>query len=143
MPAAGSEYSGLSDGDLLRSVGAGGLDALLTLDYHRQPEVWAELLLDIADGSGRLVRLKPGPRDGASVLSLTRVWVKGYEKLEAFLKDPAIGLVQVGREWTSSRSIPGGVRGYTRLQVARLTQQEMHIAPDNTLRTPGRPRLRD
>jgi hypothetical protein len=135
------ELQETSDGGLLRKLGPLGLDALLSLDNNRQPEVWAEMMLELADGRGRLVRIKTRSAEVPTVPVLTRYWATPYERIEGLLGDSTVRLIQVGLQITSQRRIAAGVRGYTRREIATLVQQEAKIAPDGSFRPLGSPRL--
>lgn len=131
-----------SDGDLLRALPALQFDLRLTLDGRRQPEVWSDLYGALAEGTGRLLRIKIRQREVPTVAVLTRAWAGPYEALALLLDDSSRVLIQLGLDTGSQRRLRGGVRAYIRAQVADLLQQEMSIGPGNALRAPGTPRPR-
>ena len=69
-PARGLGLQGTSDVEFLRAVVAGGWDALISLDLNRQPEVWSQLMLELVEGRGRLVRLKPRSKEVPTIAVL-------------------------------------------------------------------------
>ena len=113
----------------------------MSLDNNRQPEVWAEMMLELAEGRGRLLRIKTRSAEVPTVPVLTRYWAMPYERIHRLLGDKAVRLIQVGLQITSQRRIATGVRGYTRKEIAQLVQQEARIAPDGSFRPLGSPRL--
>jgi hypothetical protein len=124
------------DPELLQALAAQRFDWLVSLDANRQPAVWSELLTELADGTGRLIRIKIRRRETPTIPVLTRYWSRNYGAVERLMEDARYRLVQVGLEVTSQREIRGGVKGYTRQQLGRLSQQEMSLTPDNALRRP-------
>jgi hypothetical protein len=135
--------TGTADHMLIDALHASDLDLILTLDGHRQSEVWSSVLSRLAEGPGRMLRMKIGKRELPTVAVLTRYWAVNYEeRTEKLVNDPAYVLVQLGRKATDYSRVRGGVRGYTRPQVAELLQQEFGITPQGDLRARGSPRLR-
>ncbi len=135
------DLAGAPDAELLRALARYGLDALISLDNNRQPEVWADLMRELAEGRGRLIRIKTTNREVPTLANLTRYLVKSYERLEGVLNDPKAALVQIGHEITSRRPVVGGFRTYTRQEVGQLVQQSFGIAPDDSFRVRGTPRI--
>lgn len=143
VSARSPELQQTSDVGLLRKLGPLGLDALLSLDNNRQPEVWAEMMGELAEGRGRLLRIKTRSAEVPTVPILNRYWALPYERIHDLLADRSARLIQVGLHISSQRRIANGVRGYTAREIAALVQQEMTITPAGLLRALGTPRLRD
>lgn len=139
--AAGQGQTG--DALIVRRLNAIGFDALLSLDLHRQREVWSSMYLELAEGRGRLVRIRPTRREVPSVAVLTRYWARAAERIDELLQNSQIALIQIGHEATNGRPIRGGVRGYSRRQIALMTQQVITTSPIGELRAQGSPRIRE
>jgi hypothetical protein len=131
------------DPALLQALATYGFDWLVSLDTNRQPEVWSELMNELADGRGRLIRIKPRRTEVPTIPVLTRYWARNYERIAELMADSRCRLIQVGLDIAAQRAVRGGVRGYTGQELASLTQQSMSLAPDNSLRRLGSPRLAD
>lgn len=129
------------DWELLQELERNGYDLLITLDHHRQPEVFSRIMNELADGSGRLLRMKPSNREPTSVPVLTRTWAAPYERFAPALVDTRARLIQVGLAVNSQRPLRGGHMAYNQGQVAQMVQQQFTLAPDNTLRVRGTPGL--
>lgn len=122
------------DGFLVRNLREVECEWLLTLDQHRQPEVWSDVYTALADGVGRLLRIRP-VKTGATrsvVASLARYVVDAYDNWSLWLDDPSIRLIDLGR----GKRAPGSARlsrargsmsyaAYTTAEVAGLMQQQL------------------
>ena len=137
-----TDLAAAPDIELVRAVSSGAYDLLLSLDAHREAHVWSELLPELAEGRGRLLRIRLGPREPPTIAALTYHWARPYALLEPMLADSRLRMIQIGRSFGSNQRLKGGIRAYTAAQVAALVQQSMTVAPDNSLRAPGSPRLR-
>jgi len=131
-------------------VAAVGADIYLTLDWNREPDVWAAVYGRLADGIGRLLRLKIKPKEVPDIPTLTRYWAVPYERVEDWLDDPQWKLIQVGLQIARAVREPGGARAYSVQHIAEMVQQRIALHDDalvrrgtprpNVPRGPGRPR---
>lgn len=124
--------------EVLKYIGA---DLYFSLDWNRQPDVWSEVYGRLASGEGRMVRLKPRGSQTPDVPTLTAYWARPYiAKLSRWLSDPRCVLLQVGMQITRQVPEVGGARAFHRQDVARMTQQVIHVH-QNQLRIKGSARL--
>ncbi len=111
--------------------------------------MWAAVYGRLAEGVGRMLRIKPKPREQQGIPTLTRYWARAYERFEPWLGDHEKKLIQVGMRITSNRSEPEGARAYTREDIGQMVQQQLRIYEDSLVRSgtpqrnvprgPGRP----
>lgn len=135
-------WRGVSDPELLARTAKGLADWYLTLDLHRQPEVWPPLYAAVAGGQGRLIRLAPSSKQRGTIPVLVRLWSGNYSEWNRFLDDPAIGMIQVGRSTHHrGRGSPGKYEALTRAEVANLLQGRFAVTTENELRAPSRPTM--
>ncbi len=144
-----ADWVGKPDASHLDRLRQAGADFYLTLDHNREPDVWAAVYGRLADGAGRMLRIKLKPRERQGIPTLARYWANAYERFEPWLVDPEKSLIQVGMRITSNRREPDWVRAYTREDISEMVQQQFHIHAGNLVRTgtpqrnvprgPGRP----
>lgn len=121
------------DGLLVRNLREVECEWLLTLDRHRQPEVWSDVYTALADGQGRVVRLRPARtgRGRSVVANLARYLVDAYDGWSPWLDDPFIRLIDLGRGKRGGGARSAHARGptsysaYTTAEVAGLMQQQL------------------
>lgn len=141
---------GESDASHLERLAEAGADFYLTLDHNREPDVWAAVYGRLAEGVGRMLRIKPKPRERQDIPTLTRYWAVSYERLEPWLGEPDKKLIQVGMQITSNRREPQGARAYTMAEIGQIVQQQLRTHDGSLVRSgtpqrnvprgPGRPR---
>jgi hypothetical protein len=129
------------DDDLLRDAKRLGFDLVLSLDNHRQPEVWSRTLLSLAEGAGRLIRVKLPKTEIPDVPALTQRWAAAYREIQPHLDNRRSVLIQLGNGVNSNRPAPRGFEIYTKKDVAQMVQQEMSLHSGRLL-VPGSPRPR-
>jgi hypothetical protein len=98
---------------------------LLSLDNNRQPEVWSRLINRLANGEGRLVRIKLPKTKVPTVPNLVLPWATAYQEFGALLEDPAVKLIQIGLSLTSQRPAKRGFEAYRQRDLGHLVQQQM------------------
>lgn len=118
------EWRGDPDWKHLERLAVVGADLYLTLDHNREPDVWAAVYGHLAEGIGRMLRIKPKPAERADIPTLNRYWARAYERIAPWLDDPDMKLIQVGMQITASRSEPEGARAYRARDIARMVQQQ-------------------
>ena len=135
-----SSWRGRPDESHLDRLATTQADLFLTLDHNREPDVWAAVYGRLAQGVGRMVRIKLKPRERQGIPTLTRYWANAYERLEPWLADPEKKLIQVGMRINSNVREPGWVRAYSRQDVGQIVQQSFQIHDGNLVRrgTPQR-----
>ena len=145
-----TDLRGRDDGDLLRSLDRVGCDWLVTLDLHRQPEVWPAVYTALAEGRGRLLRIRPRRTPPAGnraelIAKLTRYLVEDYAGWSRWLPERSIRLIDLGSGSTSRRGsrVGSGPRAHsalTRSEVAGLMQQQLRYGGGPLLNTAQRSR---
>lgn len=94
---------------------------LVALDLHREPEVWTSVLTALAEGTGRLIRIRPWRRSlrgDAQVAWLARFVIDGYELWYRYLDETQVRMIELGRAWR--RDAQGTLRprhGFTVFQA--------------------------
>lgn len=133
------EWRGEPDWSHLDRLSEAEADVYLTLDWNREPDVWAAVYGRLADGIGRLLRIKIKPGEVPDIPTLTRYWAVPYDRVEGWLNEPEWKLIQVGLQITQARREPGGARAYAVQHIATMVQQQMGLHGDALVRR-GTPR---
>ena len=141
VSTAAAGLASTADDELLAAAKSAGFEFLLSLDNNRQQEVWSRLLLRLAEGDGRLIRIKIPGTAIPDVPTLTAYWSRAYPAFQRHLRDPRYVIIQVGLSATSSRLARGGFEAYTRKKVGSMVQQQMNWHQGRLL-VPGSPRVR-
>lgn len=110
-------------------------DWLLALDHHREPEVWIDVLSTLAEGRGRLVRIRPWrhrTRGNEQVAWLSRFLIDGCAEWTRWLNRRSVRMIELGRAWHPDaqgrlRASHGFTvyQAYDRAEVARLLQSSL------------------
>lgn len=142
MFATTTEFAGEDDGELIRRLAAVNCDWLVALDLHREPEVWVSVFTALAEGQGRLVRIRPWRRQvggAAQIAWLARFVIDGYEEWSRYLSRGGIRLIELGRAWGPDRKgILRPRHGFTVYQAYRTQEigqmlQSMMAGPQDEL----------
>ena len=99
-------------------------DLYLTLDHNRELDVWPEVYGRLAEGTGRMLRIKPRSSETPDIPTLTWYWAKSYKRIEPWLTDYDVKLIQVGLRIDRAVSEPKGARAYHASDIARMVQQQ-------------------
>lgn len=131
------KLAGHDDVSLAASLIDIGYDWVLTLDQHRKPEVWSALYLKIAEGRGRVLRIRIRKTQRPTIEVLTRYLVGAYEEWSPLLQEKV--LIDLGRRSNTSW------KAYGQQEVGAMTQQELTPNMQPRLRkvTPSRRRNRE
>jgi hypothetical protein len=134
------ELRGLGDEHLIAAAKTNGCDFVVTLDNNRQPEVWSRTMLRLAQGEGRLLRIKTRSTELPTVPNLTKHWALAYPNFEGHLRDRRIVLIQLGLGMKDNRPAKLGFEAYRINDVRQMVQQEMQLH-EGSLRVRGTPAL--
>ena len=138
---ADTELREFDDGELVRRLPDVECDCLFTLDLYRQTETWAKVYTALAEGSGRVLRIRPTRRQGIGgpilIAHLMTYLVSAYDKWGQWLASGEIRLIDLGRGATTSVSReekpkrgPRAYTAYTAQEVAGLMQQQLGYGPE-------------
>lgn len=137
--AFGADLNATPDDRLVVEAKRQGCDLVLSLDNNRQKEVWSRVLLSLAQGQGRMLRIKLRRTELPSVPNLTRVWAGAYSRFEQDLNNSRVVLIQVGLSLAGNNPAKLGFEAFTKSDVAKIVQQEMNLF-NHALLPPGSPR---
>lgn len=118
------EWRGEADWTHLERLAVVGADLYLTLDHNREPDVWAAVYGHLAEGIGRMLRIKPRPTETPDIPALNRYWARAYERMAPWLEDRDVKLIQVGMRIDRAVSEPQGARAYHAPDIADMVQQQ-------------------